>query len=55
VRIVRRESECLVDPLFELLREHVLQALRFVVDLVDVHAERLGEVELEQAMVADHL
>src|SRR5439155_1379351 len=44
-----------VDPCLELLRDDVLQAVRFVVHVVDVHAQRLREVELEQPVVADDL
>jgi len=55
VRVVRREPERLVDPLFQLLRDHVLETLRLAVDLVDVDAERLREIQLEQAVVADDL
>jgi hypothetical protein len=55
VRIVRRIAERLVDPRLELLGEHVLEPVGLVVDLVDVDPERLREVELEQAVVSDHL
>jgi hypothetical protein len=55
MRIVRREAERTVDPRLELLGDHVLEPVCLVVDVVDVHAERLGEVELEQPVVADHL
>jgi 1,4-dihydroxy-6-naphthoate synthase len=55
VRVVRRKAERPVDPRFELLRDHVLEAVGLVVDRVDVQPERLGEVELEQAVMADHL
>jgi len=33
----------------------VLEPVGLVVDIVDVKTEGLGEVELEQPMVADHL
>ena len=49
MRVVRREAERAVDPRLELLGDHVLEAVGLVVDVVDVDAERLGEVELEQA------
>jgi 1,4-dihydroxy-6-naphthoate synthase len=55
VRVVRRESECAVDARFELLRDDVLEPVRFFMDVVDVHAERLREIQLEQAVMADHL
>ena len=55
MRVVRREAERLVDPRFQLLREHVLEPLRFVVHLVDIDAERLREIQLEQAVVPDDL
>ena len=55
MRVVRREAERAVDARFELLRDHVLEPVGLVVDIVDVHAERLREVQLEQAVVADHL
>src|SRR4051794_6848553 len=55
VGVVRRIPERLVDPLLELLADHVLEPVGLVVDGVDVQAERLREVELEQPVVADHL
>jgi hypothetical protein len=55
VRIVSRITERLVDSLLQLLRERVLEPIRFVVDVVDRQTERLGEVELQKAMVPDHL
>jgi hypothetical protein len=33
----------------------VLEPVGLIVHVVDVEAERLGEVELEQSVVADHL
>ena len=48
VRVVRREAERTVDAGLELLGDDVLEAVGFVVDVVDVHAERLGEIQLEQ-------
>ena len=47
MRVVRREAERAVDARFQLLGDHVLEPVRFVVHVVDVHAERLGEIELE--------
>jgi hypothetical protein len=41
--------------LLELLGEDVLEHLGLGVDAVPRHVERLGEVELEQAVVADDL
>ena len=55
MRVVRRVAERAVDPRLELLREHVLEAVGLVVDVVDVEAERLREVELDQPVVADDL
>ena len=55
MRVVRRVAERAVDPLLELLRDHVLEPVGLVVDVVDVEAERLRQVELEQPVVADHL
>ena len=55
MRVVRREAERPVDPRLELLRDDVLEPVGLVVDVVDVQAERLREVQLEQAVVADHL
>ncbi len=52
MRVVRREAERLVDARFELLGDHVLQEVGLVVHLVDVDAQRLRQVELEQAVVA---
>jgi hypothetical protein len=54
VWVVRGEPERAVDPRLELFRDHVLEPVGLVVDRVDVQPERLGEVELEQAVVADH-
>jgi len=55
VGIVRRVPERAVDARLQLLRDHVLEPVRFVVHVVDVQPERLREVELEQAVMADHL
>ena len=55
MRIVRREAERLVDARLELLGDRVLEPVGLVVHVVDVDAERLREVELEQPVVADHL
>ena len=55
MRVVRRVAERLVDPGLELLGEDVLEPVGLGVHLVDGDPERLGEVELEQPVVADHL
>ena len=53
MRIVRRESERLVDALLQLFRQRVLETFRFTVHLFHVDAQRLREVELEQPVVTD--
>ena len=53
--IVSRVAERSVDGRLELLRQGVLETIRFVVDGIERHAERLGEVLLEQTVVADDL
>src|SRR6185437_11733915 len=53
VRIMGREAERPVDPGLQFLRKHVLEPVGLVVNVVDMDAECLGEIELEQAMVAD--
>jgi hypothetical protein len=55
MRIVGRKTERVVDPGLELFREHVLEPIGLVVDVVNVETEGLGEIELEQPVVADHL
>ena len=55
MRIVRGVAERLVDPRLELLGKRVLEPVGLVVDVGDVEAERLREVQLEQAVMADHL
>jgi hypothetical protein len=55
VRVVRGEAERLVDPFFELLRDCVLELVGLFVHVVDVHTERLRQIELEQPVVPDHL
>src|SRR5690242_14620345 len=55
VRVVRREAERLVDARLELLRDRVLEPVGLVVDVSEVEAERLREVELEQPVMTDHL
>ena len=55
MRVVRRIAELLGDQLGELLGDRVLEHLGLVVHAVPRHAERLGEVELDQPVMADHL
>ena len=55
VRVVGRVAELRRDQLRELRGDGVLEHLGLLVDAVPRHAERLGQVELEQAVVADHL
>src|SRR5436190_650686 len=55
VRVVRRVAELGGDQVLELLGEHVLEHLGLVVNAIPGHAERLGEIELEQAVVAQDL
>ncbi len=53
--IVGREAERSVDARLELLRQRMLEPVGLVVHVVDADSERLGEVELEQPVVPDHL
>ncbi len=55
VRIDRRVAERLGDQLLELLGDDVLEHLGLGVDAIPRHAQRLGEEQLEQPVVADHL
>ena len=55
VRVDRRIAELGRDERLELLGEDVLEDLGLGVDAIPRHVERLGEVELEQAVVADDL
>ena len=55
MRVVRGVTELLRDQLGELLGDRVLEHLGLVVHAVPRHPERLGEVQLEQPVVADHL
>ncbi len=48
-------TERLGDQLLELLGDHVLEHLGLGVHPIPRHFERLGEEQLEQAVVADHL
>ena len=55
MRVDRRMAELGRDERLELLGEDVLEDLGLGVDAIPGHVERLGEVELEQAVVADDL
>ena len=55
VRVVCRVAERAVDPRFELLGQRMLEPVGLGVHLVEAEPERLGEVELEEPVVADHL
>lgn len=55
VRTGRRVAEEFVDARLEILGDDVLEPLRLLVDLVPLVAERLHQVALQQAVVADHL
>ena len=55
VRVVRRVAELRRDQLLELLGEDVLEHLGLGVDAVPRHPEVLGQVELQQPVVAQHL
>ena len=50
-----RPAEELEDAGLHRLGDHVLEALGLLVDLVPAVAEGLGQVHLEQPVVADHL
>ena len=52
MRVVRRKAELRVELRFELLREGVLEPVGLCVHLVDGEAQAIGEVALEQPMVA---
>ena len=55
VRVVGRVAELGGDQLRERGRDRVLEHLGLLVHAVPGHSERLGQVELEQAVVAQHL
>ena len=55
VRIVRRVAERAVDPRFELFGEDVFEPVGLRMDGLDRDPERLGQIELEQAVMADDL
>ena len=54
MRIVRRASEHLVDPLDQPFRNDVLELFGFVVDFVPAHAHHLHEEQLHEPMAAEH-
>ena len=55
MRIVGRRAEGLVDAFLELLGERVLQPVGLRVHGVEAELERPCQVELEQAVMAEHL
>src|SRR6266571_2387854 len=55
MRVQLRPAEQLEDSSFHPLRDHVLEALGLVVDLVPRVAQHLDQEHLEQAVVADEL
>ena len=55
VRVERRVAELRGDQLLELVGEHVLEHLGLGVHAIPGHLQRLGEEQLEQPVVADHL
>ena len=55
MRVVRGEAERCVDPAFELLGECMLEPVGLGVHFLQRQAKRLGEVALEQPVVAEHL
>jgi hypothetical protein len=55
VGVVAGVAERRRDPLLEVLGDVVLEHLCLVVDLVPRHPEGIGEIGLDQAVVADHL
>jgi len=55
VRVMGREAELGVDLRLQLLRECVLEQLRLRVHLVEREPEAVHQVQLEQAVVAEHL
>src|SRR5205823_3057729 len=55
VGVELRPAQQLEDALLHPLRDHVLEALRLVVDLVPAVAEHADQKDLQQAVVADQL
>src|SRR4029079_19163499 len=55
VRVSRRVPERAVDLRLQLLREHVLEPVGLVMDVVHVQAEGARQVELQQPVATAHL
>ena len=55
MRIDGRVAQARRDQLLELLGEHVLEHLGLGVHAIPGHSELLGEEQLEQPVVAQHL
>ena len=55
MRVNRRVAKPAGDQLLELLREHVLEHLSFGVHAIPGHPELLGEKQLKQSVMAQHL
>ena len=55
VRVLRRRAERLVDERLERFGESVLEAVCLGMNGVEPELERLGQVELEQTVVAEQL
>ncbi len=55
MRVVRGVAERAVDPRLELVGEDVLEPVGLRMDGLDRDPERLGQVELEQPVMADDL
>ena len=55
MRVDRRVAQAPGDQLLELLREHVLEHLGLGVHAIPGHPELLGEKQLEQPVMAQHL
>ena len=55
MRVDRRVAQPRGDQLLELLREHVLEHLGLGMHAIPGHPELLGEEQLEQAVMAQHL
>ena len=55
VRVNRRVAKAAGDQLLKLLREHMLEHLGFGVHAIPGHSELLGEKQLKQPVMAQHL
>ena len=55
MRVVAWIAQRFRDPLLQLLGDVVLEHLGLVVDAVPRHPEDVGQIGLQQAVVADHL